>query len=195
MENSKQELPKSPFPYWISFVLLHPWRKIVVQRERFIRRSGIGLGDTVFELGCGPGFFTEYIAKAITEKGVVYAQDVQPQILAQLKKRMEHFDVNENIKPLLASSAKIPLPNESIDVVFAANVFEEIEKENLLEDTAKEIERLLKKSGHITVIEHRMGVSKERFKKIISSLESKGLKPVRRKLTLFMHFAWLEKPA
>lgn len=192
---NKTELPKSPFPYWLSFVLLHPWRKIVVQRERFVRKAGVTVGDTVFELGCGPGFFTEFIAKIITEKGIVYAQDVQPKILDQLKKRMEKFPLTENIRPLLASSAQIPLPDASIDVIFAANVLEEIERENILEDTAKEMERLLKKGAHITVIEHRIGVSKARFEKIVQALEDRGLKPVRRRLTLFMHFIWLEKPA
>ncbi|TET55225.1 MAG: hypothetical protein E3J54_00515, partial [Actinobacteria bacterium] len=61
MEEKKQNLPKSPFPYWISFTLLHPWRKIAIPRERFIRKAGVGVGKTVLELGAGPGFFTEYI--------------------------------------------------------------------------------------------------------------------------------------
>ncbi len=194
MEEKKQNLPKSPFPYWISFTLLHPWRKIAVPRERFIRKAGIGVGKTVLELGAGPGFFTEYIAKVITQKGTVYAHDVQEKILAQLERRMKKFKVTENIKPLLSSSADIPLPDKSIDVVFAANVFEEIEKEDLLEDSAEEIKRLLKTGGHITVIEHRHGVSKKRFEKIVKVLEEAGLKPVRRRITLFMHFIWLEKP-
>lgn len=186
-------LPKSPFPHWLAFFLLTPLRKFMVPRDSYIRKTGVGVGNRVLELGCGPGFFTEYIAKIITTSGKVYAQDVQPQLIENLKKRMQKFEVTENIEPLLCSSTDIELPNTSIDVVFAANVFEEIEKEGLLEKTASEVNRLLKHAGHITVIEHRLGVSKNRFEKIINALKKEGLKPIRRRITPFMHFAWLEK--
>ncbi len=193
MVENNEKLPKSPFPAWLSFILLSPLRKIMVQRDRFLRKAGVSVGKTVFELGCGPGFFTEYIAKILTPSGIVYAQDVQAELIKQLENRMQTFEMNENIKPLLCSSDKIPLPDASIDVVYAANVFEEIEKEGLLENTAKELDRLLKNGGHITVIEHRHGVNKARFELIIEALQKNGFKPIRRKLTPFMHFAWLEQ--
>ena len=193
MVQNEEKLPKSPFPAWLGLILLSPLRKIMVQRDRFLRKAGIRIGNTILELGCGPGFFTEYIAKIVTLSGTVYAQDVQSEFIETLEKRMKRFEVRENIKPLLCSSTKVPLPNSSVNVVYAANVFEEIEKEGLLEKTAKEIDRLLVSDGLVTVIEHRFGVSKARYQRIIDSLKNEGFAPVRRKITPFMHFTLLRR--
>ena len=193
MVQNEEKLPKSPFPAWLGLILLSPLRKIMVQRDRFLRKAGIRIGNTILELGCGPGFFTEYIAKIVTLSGTVYAQDVQSEFIETLEKRMKRFEVTENIKPLLCSSTKVPLPDSSVNVVYAANVFEEIEKEGLLEKTAKEIDRLLVSDGLVTVIEHRIGVSKARYQRIIDSLKNEGFAPVRRKITPFMHFTLLRR--
>ncbi len=159
-----------------------------------LRKGGVGVGNTVFELGCGPGFFTESIAQIIGENGLVYAQDVEPKMIELLKKRMADFAVNDNIKPLLASSDNTKLADGVADVVFAANVFEEVEKENILDSTAVEMKRLLKKGAHIAVFEHKIGVSGPRFEKIINALEKAGFKPIRRKDSLLSYYIWLEKP-
>ncbi|HEB12487.1 MAG TPA: methyltransferase domain-containing protein [Actinobacteria bacterium] len=159
VENKEQKnsaLPKSPFPSWCSFLLIHPFRKRSFDRDKITAQAGVKPGQTVLEIGCGPGFFTETIAQKIGSSGKVIAQDVVPNMMIKLKKRMRRFPVTENIEPLLASSSHTGLDSGSVDLVFAANVFEEITKEGEMKATAGELYRVLKAEGSLYFGEHRV---------------------------------------
>lgn len=172
--NPEDKLPKSPFPHWLSFVLVSRLRRFFDNPRKIIEQSGIRESQRVLEVGCGPGFFTEAIAQKVGLNGKVIAQDVQKQMLEKLKKRMAHFPVRENIELLLASSSKIGLPSESIDFIFAANVFEEIEREGETAQTAKELYRLLKPEGLLFFGEHR--VPAWLLENILKGIEKAGFK-------------------
>lgn len=168
----EKNLPRSPFPSWCSFLLTHPWRKNEFDRDKIIEQAGIAPGMTVLELGCGPGFFTEFIAQKLGPTGKVISQDVVPAMIAKLKKRMRRFPVTENIEPLLASSSHTGLHAESVDLIFAANVFEEIVREGEIVATVDELHRVLR-PGHILYFgEHR--VPARTTDKIFSELKRVG---------------------
>ncbi len=83
-------------------------------------------GMIVVEIGCGAGFYTVAIAKAIRPDGMVYAVDIQEGMLEKLKARMEREGVS-NITPILADAeGKIPLDDEIADAVFSVAVIPEI---------------------------------------------------------------------
>lgn len=168
----KKALPRSPFPSWCSFLLTHPWRKREFDRDKIIEQAGIAPGMTVLELGCGPGFFTEFIARKLGADGRVISQDVVPAMIAKLKKRMRRFPVTANIEPLLASSSHTSLEAESIDLIFAANVFEEIVREGEIVATVDELHRVLKPGHTIYFGEHR--VPARTITKIFDELERVG---------------------
>ena len=147
--NSPEKLPKSPFPAWLAFVLTGRLRKFLIDPEKVITQSGIRAGQIVLEVGCGPGFFTEFIAKKVGPEGRVIAQDVQEAMLWKLKNRMAEFPQKENIQPLLSNSSSLRLSPESIDSIFAVHVFEEIVKEGGMAETAKELYRVLKPTGSL----------------------------------------------
>ncbi|MDP1809022.1 MAG: class I SAM-dependent methyltransferase [Actinomycetota bacterium] len=171
-EAKEKDLPRSPFPSWCSFLLTHPWRKREFDREKIIEQAGIAPGMTVLELGCGPGFFTEFIARKLSPTGRVISQDVVPAMIAKLKKRMRRFPVTENIEPLLAGSSNIGLEAESIDLIFAANVFEEIVREGEIVATVDELHRVLKPGHTLYFGEHR--VPARTIAKIFGELERVG---------------------
>jgi ubiquinone/menaquinone biosynthesis C-methylase UbiE len=173
-EDTVKDLPKSPYPHWASFTLINPLRRRLIDRAKIVRDAGVTLGSKVLEIGCGPGFFTEYLAKHVGKEGKVYSQDVQPQMIEKLKRNMARFTISENIIPMLTDSAKIDLPDNSIDVVFAASVFEEIEKEGLLEKTLDEISRVCKDGGYLFYIEHILGMGLSHIEDVLKIIESKG---------------------
>ena len=83
-------------------------------------------GMEIVELGCGSGFYTVEVAKAIQPAGLVFAVDIQQGILDKLKVRMEHEGV-ENIIPVLADAeGQIPLDDGVADAVFSVTVLPEI---------------------------------------------------------------------
>ena len=140
------KLPKSPFPPGLAFFLDLPLRRLLIDREKFLRGMGVKEGDFVLEAGCGPGFFTETLSLIVGEKGKVYAQDVEEAMLRKVKKKIPSFRY-PNVIPLLCNSSSLELPDSSCDVVFCANVIEEIYKEGELEGTVTEIDRVLKRGG------------------------------------------------
>lgn len=187
-----EKLPKSPFPAWLSFILLGWFRRRSFNRQKIVAQAGIRTGLTVLEIGCGPGFFTETIAKNVGPQGLVIAQDVQRKMLEKLQRRMGSFPVKENIQLLLADAAKTELPSESIDVIFAVNVFEEIAKEGRVEQTAKEAYRLLKSGGHLYFGEHR--VPEMRINKIFTALSQAGFQEENLAEKHFFYTAVFKKP-
>ncbi|AKB34259.1 2-heptaprenyl-1,4-naphthoquinone methyltransferase [Methanosarcina siciliae HI350] len=65
-----------------------------------ISLSGIKEGMHVLEVGCGSGAFTTFVARTVGIKGEVYALDIQPGMLMQLKEKLsrpENRDIR-NIK-------------------------------------------------------------------------------------------------
>lgn len=95
---SEQRLPKSPFPHWLAFVLANPLRIRSTKPAKVVDEAGIKPGQTVLEIGCGPGVFTEFIAAKVGAGGQVIAQDVQAQMLNKLEKRRRRFTVNNKLK-------------------------------------------------------------------------------------------------
>lgn len=130
-------------------------------------------GDRVLELGCGPGFYTEEISSVVGLAGKVYAHDVQPEMIERIKRKIKRKRL-ENIVLLLSSSARLPVETSSIDIIFAVNVFEEIDKEGLTEDTINELSRLCRANGNIFIEDHKFGGTKPIIKKVVRLLEEKG---------------------
>ncbi len=184
-------LPRSPFPAFCSFMLTHPWRQRQFDREKITDQATVNLGQTILEIGCGPGFFTEALAQKVGVDGKVIAQDVAPKMIAKLKKRSRRFPIFENIEPLLANSSNTGLQDESVSLIFAVHVFEEIIKEGEMERTANELFRVLKEGGSLYFGEHR--VRNQTLRQIINDLTQAGFKRSEVDKKLFFDAALFKK--
>ena len=81
-------------------------------------------GMTVCDMGCGNGFYTFRLAEMVGPKGLVYAVDIQPEMLVLLRQEMERRGV-ENIVPVLGSVHNPRLPADEIDAILLADVYHE----------------------------------------------------------------------
>ncbi|MCK4267709.1 MAG: class I SAM-dependent methyltransferase [Actinomycetia bacterium] len=154
-------------------------------------QATVNLGQTILEIGCGPGFFTEALAQKVGVDGKVIAQDVAPKMIAKLKKRSRRFPIFENIEPLLANSSNTGLQDESVSLIFAVHVFEEIIKEGEMERTANELFRVLKEGGSLYFGEHR--VRNQTLRQIINDLTQAGFKRSEVDKKLFFDAALFKK--
>ncbi|MFW9768186.1 MAG: class I SAM-dependent methyltransferase [Candidatus Thorarchaeota archaeon] len=103
-----------------------PYRSRVQPPSMIIEALEIRSGMEIVELGCGSGFYTVAIAKAIQPAGLVFAVDIQQGMLDKLKVRMETEGV-ENIIPVLADAeGHIPLDDGTADAAFSVAVIPEI---------------------------------------------------------------------
>src|SRR6185503_4719912 len=57
--------------------------------DQILDALGIADGAKVADIGAGAGWFTMRLARRVGPNGTVYAQDVQPQMLAAIKRRVQ----------------------------------------------------------------------------------------------------------
>jgi len=69
----------------------------LIQNPRKIVGEYIHNGDTVVDLGCGPGYFSIDMAKMVGESGHVIAVDLQPEMLEKVKKKAKKFNLSKRI--------------------------------------------------------------------------------------------------
>jgi ubiquinone/menaquinone biosynthesis C-methylase UbiE len=100
------------------------------EREREERCSlmltnlGVKPGSTVCDMGCGNGFHSLFLAQMVGPEGHVLAVDIQPEMLALLRDRMEKDGI-ENITPVLGSVHDPRLPDNSVDLILLVDVYHE----------------------------------------------------------------------
>ena len=125
-------------------IAMGPYRSRVQPPSMIIDALEVRPGMEIVELGCGSGYYTIAVAKAVQPAGLVFAVDIQQGMLDKLKVRMEEESV-ENIIPVLADAeGEIPLDDCIADAVFSVTVLPEIP------DPPKallQVKRLLKDDG------------------------------------------------
>ena len=141
-----------PAPAFIGRFLDSDIRREMQPPDKLIERSGIKQGMRVLEVGCGSGAFVTSVARVVGKTGKVYALDIQPAMLRQLKVKLtkpENQDI-KNIKLILGSAYKLPFEDNSIDLVYMVTVLQETpDKQKAL----KEAGRVLKPGGVLAVTE------------------------------------------
>jgi ubiquinone/menaquinone biosynthesis C-methylase UbiE len=90
-------------PWWLGYFLLNPFRRRS-QNPNKILTPYVREGMTVLEPGPGMGFFTLELLKLVGNRGRVIAVDVQPKMLAKLKRRAAKSGLLDRLEARLASS-------------------------------------------------------------------------------------------
>jgi ubiquinone/menaquinone biosynthesis C-methylase UbiE len=126
--------------------------------ERFVKP-----GDLVLDFGCGPGFFTREFAKKSGDTGMVFAVDVQAEMLGILKEKLEPEGLMPRIRTHQCSFDSIGLPpewNGMINVVFTIFVVHEVPDSKKL---FQEIHSLLIPGGRVFFAEPLFIVKGDEF--------------------------------
>jgi len=118
------------------------------QPMRLLQRLDIRPGQTVLELGCGPGFWTFPLADIVGPHGVVWALDVSREMLDALAQRHPPGQV----RPLRSELPRIDLPDSSVDWIWGAFIIHEVEP---LAGLIGEMRRVLRPGGRISLLDWR----------------------------------------
>ena len=147
-----RKLVHFPAPAFIGRGLDSGYRRKLQPPDKLIQRSGIKEGMLVLDLGCGSGAFTTFMARAVGEKGKVYALDIQADMLKQLENKLskpENKDI-KNVKLIESSAYDLPFEDSSLDVVCMTTVLQEIPDRNR---ALQQVRRVLKPGGFLAVTE------------------------------------------
>lgn len=106
--------------------------------------------DIVADLGCGTGYFSWRLAKAVGPSGHVYGVEIQPEMLAALAQNMRQRNV-ANVTGVLGSADDPKLP-EPVDLVLMVDVYHEFSQPA---EMMAAVFRQLKPGGRVAFVEYR----------------------------------------
>lgn len=170
---------------------LDNWVRKLVQNPYKIVGGYIKEGQTVLDLGCGPGMFSMAMAEMVGEKGKVIAVDIQDEMLQMLRQKIEHTELESRIRTHKSSPDKIGI-SEKADFALAFYMVHEVpDKERFL----REVATILKPQGKLLIVEPKFHVSKSSFEETINIAQSAGLNLVSRPSIFFSRAALLQRSA
>ncbi|HEX5474560.1 MAG TPA: class I SAM-dependent methyltransferase [Vicinamibacterales bacterium] len=128
-----------------------PDRDVWQQPDRIMDALGIGDGSVVADLGAGSGWFTIRLARRVGPNGVVYAEDIQRQMIEAVDRRVQREGLR-NVRTVLGTARDPHLPDGSIDAVLMVDTYWEVEQPIEL---LRKIDRSLKPGGRIGIVDFK----------------------------------------
>ena len=109
----------------------------------------IGEGSAVADVGAGGGWFTVRLAQRVGPTGKVYAEDIQPQMVEAIKRRILREGRQKNVFPQRGTADDPLLPAGELDAVLIVDAYHEIENPVTL---LRNVRRSLKPTGMLGVV-------------------------------------------
>ena len=120
--------------------------------EQIMDALKIADGSQVAEIGAGGGWFTVRLAHRVNQNGVVYAEDVQPEMIEAIKRRVLRENLT-NVRTVLGTIRDSRLPH-NLDAILINGAYHEMENPvAVLKDAAGS----LKPQGRIGIVDYSPG--------------------------------------
>ncbi|HTQ13268.1 MAG TPA: methyltransferase domain-containing protein [Rhizomicrobium sp.] len=166
---------KGIYPAKYAIFLLLPFRGLMLSPTRLIRRMGIGRGDAVLEIGCGPGYFSPAVARHLRE-GKLVLFDYQDAMLDIAERRLRRKGLT-NYERHQGDAKALPFADASFDAAFLVTVLGEVgDPARALSEAA----RVLRPGGRLSVSELTGDPDYVRFDRLKPMAEAAGLTFERR---------------
>lgn len=123
--------------------------------DTVLKTIGIKPGMIIGEVGAGRGRYTVQIASRVGPSGIVYANDINKEVLEYLDRRCEEHGI-KNVKTIHSKVTDPMLPDSALDMVIMVNVVHCLDKPVEL---LKNLEKTLKPDGFIAIVEGNLDKS------------------------------------
>jgi len=133
-----------------------PWleRPQRLQEERtdlLIQKLNLKPGMVVGDIGAGTGHISQMMAERIAPGGVVWAVDIQPQMIKMLQKKADGLPKGR-LQIRQSTEKDLNLPDRVLDVAIMVDVYHELEYPR---ETLQSLMKAVKKGGKIVFVEYR----------------------------------------
>ena len=139
-----------------------------------IKNMKIKSNEVIADIGAGSGYHAFRIASLVTN-GLVYAVDIQPEMLMAIEKTKEFRKV-ENIKTIMGTEKTVELPKNSVDKILMVDVYHEF---SFPVEMINSIKNALKPDGELFLIEYRAEDLKVPIKRIHKMTEEQAVKEMK----------------
>ena len=129
-----------------------PDRDLWQRPDQIMDALGIADASSVADIGAGSGWFTIRLARRVGPRGIVYAEDVQKEMINAIMRRVGREGFN-NVRPRLGSSNDPNLPASALDAVLMVDAYHEVQdRVTLLSNLAKS----LKPQGRLGIVDFKL---------------------------------------
>lgn len=145
------------------------------QEERtdiLLRALNLNKGMVVADIGAGTGYLSRRMADSVGLQGIIYAVDVQSEMIAKLKSLSKK---HTNIHPVLSTASDIKLAANSLDMAILVDVYHELA---FPYEVAQSIWTALKPGAKLVLVEYRAEDDKVPIKDIHKMTQAQVIKEI-----------------
>jgi ubiquinone/menaquinone biosynthesis C-methylase UbiE len=122
---------------------------------KVLKQINIQPGSHILDYGCGSGSYSIPAAQLVGPTGKIYAADIHPLAIHEVQKRVRMMELR-NVDTILTDQ-DTKLPNASTDIVLLFRVLHDFKNPDII---IKELDRVLKPTGILSVIDHKFDKDK-----------------------------------
>lgn len=119
-----------------------------VLEDELLGMLALDPGAHVLDLGCGPGFFAERLARRWLPTGRVTGVDVDPELLARGRARLAEEGLAVELRA--GSAVALPLADGAVDMAYARFLFQHLSEP---ERALAEMIRVTRPGGRVVVVD------------------------------------------
>ena len=146
-------------------------RELEENVSNLIQNMGIKSNDTIADIGAGSGYHAFRMAP-LANKGLVYAVDIQGEMLMAIEKTKESSKI-KNVETILGSEKSVQLPKNSVNKILMVDVYHEF---SFPVEMISSMKDALKPDGQLFLIEYKAEDSNVPIKKIHKMSEKQAVK-------------------
>jgi ubiquinone/menaquinone biosynthesis C-methylase UbiE len=160
-------------PWWLIRTFDNPLRRLL-QRPEKILQDVVRPGDACLDLGCGIGYFTIPMARLVGPSGSVTAADVQPEMLAGVRRRAERSGLSSRIRLQRVDASGLQLDGP-FDFALAFWMLHEVPDQG---SVLRQVRVALKPGGRLMLVEPWGHVGQAAFDQSVRLAEGAGFAKV-----------------
>ncbi len=131
--------------------LERPEREAEENTNLMVDSLGIKPGEVIADIGAGTGYISRKLSKKTGDKGIVYAVEIQQEMLDILTNKAVQAGFH-NIKPVLGTVTDTKLSAASVDTIVLVDVYHEFD---FPFEMTQAMSKALKPGGRIVFVEYR----------------------------------------
>jgi ubiquinone/menaquinone biosynthesis C-methylase UbiE len=152
--------------------------------NRLVSALGLKPGNQVGDVGAGSGYLTWRMARVVGPTGKIYANDIQPEMIAILRTNLLARGIT-NVVPVLGTTTDPRLPDNTLDLILLVDVYHECDHPW---EMTRRMTDALKPGGRLVFVEYR---GEERWIPI-KPLHKMTANQVRKEMALHPRLEFLE---